>query len=109
MGSTSVTGPSPNKGYEAQAVQQLGLIVKRMTDILPLVGATSEIGQALMKAMQSLSKHVPSGSVSNVAERNALEKQMLQNQQNGQMQQQLRAQMQGGQSAQMPPQMPKAA
>jgi hypothetical protein len=107
FGTTPVTGPSPNKGYEAQALQQLGLIVKRMAEILPLVGATSEIGQAVMKSMQSLAKHVPAGASNNVAERNTLEKMALQNRQNGEMQQQLQQRMMqgggGGQPAAMPP------
>lgn len=61
-----------------------------------MVGATSEIGQALMKAMTSLAKHVPEGMSSNASERNAIEKMALQNRQNGDMQQQLKQQMAGG-------------
>lgn len=107
MGSTSATGPTPNKGYEAAAMQRVGVLVKQMTEILPMVGATSDIGQALMKSISALAKHVPPGSTNNAAEKNAIEKMAIQNQQNGQMQQQLKAQP----PASMPqaPQMPKAA
>ena len=83
-------------------MQRVGVIVKQMTEILPLVGATSELGQALMKAMTSLAKHVPPGSTDNVAERNAIQKMAIQNQQNGQMMQQMR------QPAAPPPSMPQA-
>jgi len=111
FGSSPVTGPSPNKGYEAAATQQLGLIVQQLTKLVPLVGATSEVGQAVMKALTGLAKHVQPGSNTNASERNAIEKMALQNRQNGEMQQQLRQQQAGGQpgaqqpqpGAQMPP------
>jgi len=113
FGSSPATGPTPNKGYEAAAMQRVGVLVKQMTEILPMVGATSELGQALMKSMTSLAKHVPPGSTSNAAEKNSIEKMAIQNQQNGQMQQQMK---QPGQSGAAPPpsmpgapQMPKAA
>ena len=85
-------------------MQRVGVLVKQMTDILPMVGATSELGQTLMKAMTSLAKHVPPGSTSNAAEKNSIEKMAMQNQQNGAMQQQLKQPGAGG--AQPPPSMP---
>jgi hypothetical protein len=114
MGSSSVTGPTPNKGYEAAAMQRVGVLVKSMTELLPMVGATSDLGQSLMKSITALAKHVPPGSTSNAAEKNSIEKMAIQNQQNGQMQQQMKQPGQpGGQPpASMPqaaPQMPKAA
>jgi len=108
FGASPITGPTPNKGYEAAGMQRVGLIVKQMSEILPLVGATSEVGQALMKAMTALAKHVPPGTNSNMQERNQIEKMALQNRQNGDMQQQLRQQMMQGQGQggqQMPPKM----
>ena len=94
-------------------MQRVGVIVKALTEILPQVGATSDIGQSIMKSISALAKHVPPGSVSNAAEKNQIEKMAIQNQQNGAMQQQLK---QGGQPqppASMPPkppvQMPQAA
>jgi hypothetical protein len=106
FGSTSATGPTPNKGYEAAAMQRVGVLVKAMTDILPQVGATSDLGQALMKSITLLAKHVPPGTNSNAAEKNSIEKMDIQNQINGAMQQQLK---QPGQAAQIPPSMPKPA
>lgn len=92
-------------------MQRVGVLVKQMTEILPMVGATSELGQVLMKSMTSLAKHVPPGSTSNAAEKNSIEKMAIQNQQNGQIQQQMK---QAGGAAPPPsmpgaPQMPKAA
>jgi hypothetical protein len=112
FGSSSATGPTPNKGYEAAAAQRVGVIVKQMTEILPMVGATSELGQALMKAMTSLAKHVPPGSTSNAAEKNSIEKMAMQNQQNGAIQQQMKPGQPGAApppSMPQAPQMPKAA
>lgn len=115
FGSSPATGPTPNKGYEAAGAQRVGVLVKQMAEILPMVGATSDLGQALMKAMTSLAKHVPPGTTSNAAEKNAIEKMAIQNQQQGQSLQQLKQQGQpgaGGQPPSMPQQpqmMPRAA
>jgi len=112
FGSSSATGPTPNKGYEAAAMQRVGVLVKAMTELLPQVGMQSELGQALHKAIGILGKHVPPGATSNAAEKNQIEKMAIQNQQNGAMQAQLK---QGGAQppASMPPKpqmpMPQAA
>ena len=95
-------------------MQRVGVIVKALTEILPQVGATSEIGQSIMKSITALAKHVPPGSTSNAAEKNSIEKMAIQNQQNGQMQQQLKQPGAPGGAAPppsmpQPPQMPKAA
>ena len=95
-------------------MQRVGVIVKALTEILPQVGATSEIGQSIMKSINALAKHVPPGSTSNAAEKNSIEKMAMQNQQNGQMQQQLKQPGAPGGAAPPPsmpqaPQMPKAA
>lgn len=86
MGVSSMTGPTPNNGYEAAGLQKLGMVVKMLTDILPLLGAGSEGGQAVLKALGSLAKLVPTGSVSPAGERNSLQSILMQNaQQNQQM------------------------
>ena len=105
-GSSPAVGPTQNKGYEAAGLQRLGSVIKMMTDLLPLVGATSDIGKELMSSMTKLSKFVPSGSVSPAADRNNIEQAAMRNtQNNAQMQavQQMRQQGAGGQ------QPPKAA
>lgn len=56
------------------------------------VGATSDIGKGILKAMNDLVKLVPSGTVSNASERNMLDQAKMQNTQNSAIQQQLRQQ-----------------
>jgi len=111
MGVSSATGPTPNKGYEAAVVQRLGNVVNQLTEMIPMVGATSELGQALMKGIQIFAKHVPPGASNPSAERNNLQRMMMQNSQNMQMGQQMRPQAppQGGQPPGGPPMMPRAA
>lgn len=91
FGSSSATGPTPNQGYEAAGMQRLGVIVKGMGELIPLLGASSDAGQAVLKALTSLAKFVPPGAVTPAAERNINEQQMFKNVQQAQMLQQLRA------------------
>ena len=86
-------------------MQRVGVLVKQMTEILPQVGATSDLGQALMKSITALAKHVPPGSTSNAAEKNSIEKMAIQNQQNSGMVQQMK--QPGQQGAAPPPSMPQ--
>ena len=51
FGASSATGPTPNKGYEAAAMQRVGVLVKAMTELLPQVGMQSELGLELHKAI----------------------------------------------------------
>ena len=106
-------GPTQNKGYEAAGLQRLGSVIKNMTDLLPLVGATSDVGKELMSCMTKLGKFVPSGSVSPAADRNNIEQAAMRNtQNNAQMQavQQMRQKMAGaGGGAGGPPGMGAAA
>jgi len=103
FGSTPATGSTPNKGYEAAGLQKLGVLVKQMETLLPEVGASSEVGQAVLKALNSLVKFVPAGSVTPAAQKNSIEAQqrnMAQNNQQMQAIQQMRQKMaQGGQQS----------
>src|SRR5580704_5314244 len=86
FGQTPATGATPNKGYEAAGMQKLGVIVKQLETLLPELGATSEAGQAVLKALNSLVKFVPAGSVTPAAQKNSIEAQQRQAaQQNQQM------------------------
>ena len=105
MGVSPATGPTPNKGFEVAGVQKLGSAVKQLTDLLPMVGATSEMGQAIMKAIQSLSKFVPPGAVTPAAEANNIQSMGMKNAQNMQMLQQMKPGAAGG--GQAPPPMPQ--
>lgn len=64
-----------------------------------MVGAASDIGQAILKALNSLVKFVPAGAVTPAAERNSLQQTMMRNASQDkqlQMLQQQRAQGAGG-------------
>ena len=100
FGSTQATGATPNKGYEAAGLQKLGVVVKQLEGLLPEVGAGSDIGKAVLDALNKLVKFVPAGSVTPAAQKNSIEaqqRQMAQNNQQMQALQQMRQKMaQGG-------------
>lgn len=99
MGVSPATGPTPNRGYEAAGLQQLGMIVKQMERMIPLVGATSEVGKTVIKCLGQLTKHVPAGSVTPAAEKSMAENTMMRATQANQQMQALR---QGAGGAQQP-------
>lgn len=105
FGGSSASQASPNAGYEAAALQRVGVIVKQVQDLMNLVGATSETGQGLLKALNILVKMVPAGTVNPAAEKNMLEQAQMRNTQNMATQQQLKAHMQppGGAPGGAPP------
>jgi hypothetical protein len=100
FGSTQATAATPNKGYEAAGLQALGVIVKMMEPLLPKLGASSEAGQALLKAIQALSKFVPAGSVTPAGQKQVLDQSQMQNAQNNQQMQALKAKLQAAGGAQ---------
>lgn len=109
MGVSSVTGPTPNKGYEAAAVQRLGSVVNQLAEMLPLVGPTSELGNIILDTIKKFSKHVPTGANNAASERSNLQRMMMQNeQQRAQAQQMQRPQQPpgGGMPPGGPPQLP---
>jgi len=110
-GVSPATGPTPNKGYEAAAAQRLGLVIKQLEELIPMAGATTDIGKACLDALNKLVKFVPAGSVSPAAAKNNIEQMAMKNAQQNQQMQALK-QQQGGQqqpAQQMPGMMPKAA
>ena len=105
FGSSPATGPTQNAGYEAQAAQQLGFIVKQLEQLVAKSGATSEIGKVALDALNKLVKFVPQGAVSPASQRNQIEQMAMKNTEQGQSMQALQQRMQGGQQgAQGPPQ-----
>ena len=90
FGSSPATGPTPNRGYEAAAVQRLGVALKQIEQILPLAGSGSPLGKDLLKAINILAKHVPEGAVTPAAEQQSVQRMAQQNQQNQMMQQRMR-------------------
>jgi hypothetical protein len=96
MGVSPATGPTPNKGYEAAALQRIGLVIKQLTEILPLAGATSDLGKTILKSLDSLAKHVPSGANTQASERNAIDQMAMKNAQSQQTNQALMKPQGGG-------------
>jgi len=87
FGSTPATGPTPNKGYEAAGLQRLGVVLRQLEELVPLLGSASEPGKAVLDAIGKLSKHVPAGSVTPAAMKGNIESMAMRNaQQNQQMQ-----------------------
>ena len=107
FGQTPVTAPTPNRGHEAAGLQALGIALKKLQEIVPLVNVSSDIGQFLLDTIKKGAKFIPAGAVTPAAERNNLEQTAMKQGQNNQMMQQLKTmgQPQGGAQ---PPQ-PKAA
>lgn len=99
MGSSPATGPTANKGFEAAGLQQLGMVVKQLERLIPMLGAATEPGAAALKALNALAKFVPAGSVTPSAEKNMAEQTQMKAIQNNQMMQALK---QGGQMGGQP-------
>lgn len=76
------------------------MVIKQLEGLLPLVGSGSEIGKDVLKALNSLAKHVPSGSVTPAAEKNNIQQMMMRQQQNAQQMQAMKPQ--GAQQPQQP-------
>lgn len=91
FGSTQATGATPNKGFEAAGLQKLGVVVKQLEGLLPEVGAGSDIGKAVLDALNKLVKFVPNGSVTPAAQKNSIDAQQRQMAQNNQQMQAIQA------------------
>ena len=106
FGSSPATQPTPNRGHEAAGLQKLGLVIQSLTDILPLVGASSDVGQFVLDMLKKGSKFVPAGSVTPASQRNQLEQMAMKQGQNNQQMMALKAMQQGGQQPGQQPPMP---
>ena len=96
FGSTPAVAPTANRGHEAAGLQKLGAALQSLTDALPLVGASSEPGQAILDMIKKLAKFVPPGTMTPAANRNQLEATaQKQGQNNQQMQMLKQMQMRG--------------
>ena len=107
FGASSATGPTPNAGYEAGGMQILGVVMKQLTNALPMLGASSEAGQMVLDFLKKIGKLVPAGSVSPAAEQNVMQAAMIKQAQQAKMIQDMRAQQaqaaMGGGQGQAPP------
>jgi len=73
-------------------LQRLGVVIKQLEALVPLLGSGSDSGKDVLKALNMLSKHSPPGSTSPAAEDRSLKEAQMRNVQNQRMQQQLQAQ-----------------
>ena len=64
FGSSPTTNPQASQGNEAAAVARVDVVIKLLSQTLPLAGAASELGSAVMHCINKLSKYVPTGQVS---------------------------------------------
>ena len=72
FGSSPVTGPTQNRGFQAAGLQKLGVALKILEETIPLLGAVSDPGKDVLQAVQRLSKHIQPGQVSPAAEKQTL-------------------------------------
>lgn len=103
MGPQNVQMPTPNRGAQAAAMAQINWAIRLLEQALPMVGATSDVGQACMKAISSLAKLVPAGASAPGVERTGLEQLMLRAKQEEPMMALMRGQGGGGAPGGPPP------
>lgn len=96
FGSSPVQMPTPDRGLQSAALAQVSWAVRILEKALPLLGAGSNPGKDVLKALQSLTKHVPPGSTMPGAENSVLQQMMMQGKQEQPMNQVLQAMGQGG-------------
>src|SRR5580692_8684461 len=72
FGNSGATQPTPNRGYEAQALQGLGLVVMKLDEIVKMIGVTGELGAAVSETIKKLSKFVPPGSMTPSSQTNQI-------------------------------------
>lgn len=77
------SSPVPNAGLHAAGLALIGKVVKGMEMAVPLVGSTSDAGQALISALKSLGKFVQPGESSPGIEKTENERMQMQQRQMG--------------------------
>lgn len=110
FGSSPATSPTPDRGSQVKALSQLRVAVRILEMLVPTLGAGSEPGQAVLKAITTLSKFVPPGSTAGGVEKNTMQDLLMQQAQQSPMMAAMKAMGQGGPTGSgMPlPQMPGA-
>lgn len=104
IGSSPASSPVPNAGHAVKGNQIIGMGLKALAAGVALVGPSGPLGQAVLKALQEIGKHLPPGATTEAGEKNAMESQMMQMHRNGPMMAMLRQQA----ASQQPPQSPQA-
>ena len=75
-------------------MQRVGLLVKQASEMLPLAGATTDLGKDLLKVINILTKHVQPGATSPAAEQQNIQQMAMKNAANNQAMMQARQQQQ---------------
>lgn len=113
FGSSQATQPTQNAGHRIAGLKLVGLGLMALENAIPLVGASTPEGADVLKSIQSLSKHIPPGTVTPQDIKNVVQKLMLTMQQGQQQMQAMQAQRQPQQApqqaAQPNPMMQRAA
>ena len=91
--------PTPNRGLQAAALAQVQQAVRILEKALPMLGVGTEQGKDVMKALTTLSKHIPAGSTSPGVESSALSQLLGQQRQDQPLLQMLRSQAAKGNAA----------
>lgn len=103
-GAGGATPNSPNLGSMANARALTSNILRMAEKALPMAGASTELGQELLRFITKVSKLVPPNSGSPGVEQSAMHKQMMEQKQEQPLLQMLRSQSQGGGSPAPQPQ-----
>ena len=105
FGSSPMTAPVPNRGIEGEGLALVANALKMLQEALnkPGMGAETEVGGAVVKALNALGRVVPEGAVSPGMQHAGMQQFMLAARQQNPMQQLLRAQGQGGPPPGAPP------
>ncbi len=90
-------------------MQMVAVAMKQLTDSVPKLGASSEIGQLVLDFVKKVGKIMPAGAAPPQAEENVLQAAMLKQAQQRSMMQQMKQQAMGGQGAPGGPAGPAAA
>lgn len=88
--------PTPNRGLQANATAMVSVALRQLEKAIPMAGAETELGKALMKAVSALAKHAPAGSGSPGVEQSAMGKMMAEQKQEQPLLQLMRQQGGGG-------------
>jgi len=107
FGASPVAGPSPNLGMNASGMQKVSMAVRLLSEAMPLVGASSEVGNAILNSIRTLSKHVPANTSTPSVDQATLQKMLMDRARQSAMMQQAQ-QGQPSPNASMPPRPPNA-
>ena len=81
FGSSPVSQPTPNRGMEAAGLARLSVVVRLLEEVVPLLGVSTPPGKDVIKALNTLAKHIPAGSVPPGVQQSTLQALMQKNQQ----------------------------